>query len=144
MTRKWIKKYYHKIYYTTRDGTYFGYLMMVFECLRGFFEGVIMSIIPIYATQEMVFGSDGYSSDMWTLSFIVYLTVIIANNIVCLLRANQITLLLVGVWSVFSLLPFFAFAFLYDSDTFSDMNISQGSWGFLINQGQFILSNFFF
>lgn len=56
---------------------------MLIESVRVFIEGIFIGIVPIYATQEMVFGEEGYSSDMWTASFATYITVIFANNIVC-------------------------------------------------------------
>jgi hypothetical protein len=115
---------------------------MLGESLRVFIEGCFIGIVPMYCTQEMIFGEEGYSSDLWTASFAVYITVIFANNIVCFLRAYQITWLFVGVLLVFSVLPFFVFAFIYDLEGFEAMNISQGSFTFLLGKSQFILGIF--
>jgi hypothetical protein len=115
---------------------------MLGETLRVFIEGCFIGIVPMYCTQEMIFGEEGYSSDLWTASFAVYITVIFANNIVCFLRAYQITWFFVGVLMLFSVLPFFAFAFMYDLESFEAMNISQGSFTFLLGKSQFILGIF--
>ena len=113
--------------------------MMIAESIKAFLQGVLTFFVTIYSTMNITFGEEGHSSDMWTASFITYITVVLASNIVVFWRSYQITLFLTLVFIIFSIMPFFWFAMLYDSPFLEVINECQGTYGFLINQRQFIL-----
>ena len=136
--RKYIKKYYHLLYYYTKDGHCFNYLLMAEELIIVFIKSSQLSFFTMYATEDIIW-NDGYSADMWTASYAIFYSVIIGVNIVILLRTNKISWLVVQgqIWT--SIGPFVLFAILWELPAFANINIAQGTQQFQLRQPVFYL-----
>jgi hypothetical protein len=147
LDRKYIKEYYHRLYYLTKDGYCFNYLFMFEEIVLCFFVSCFIFVVSSYTCQEWIIGENGYSSDLWVLSYTVFYSVIIGVNVLIMQRTHQISWLVVGGMVFSSIGPFFLFAVIWDLPAFRDFNISQGTLWFLIDKPVFwltVLVNSFF
>lgn len=137
--RPLIKEYYNRLYYTTKECKYFNYGIMILETFKAMIQGIIMGLITMGSVEQMVF-ADGYVADVWTASYIIYISVVFSSNLSCVFRAFQITGLFIIALLFCSVFPYFLFAFVYDTTPFIYMNYSQGTNEFLWGRGQFFLT----
>jgi hypothetical protein len=120
---------------------------MVEEIALCFLVSIFIYLVSSYTCQEWVIGWEGYSSDLWVLSYTVFYSVIIGVNVLIVQRTHQISWLVVGGMVFTSIGPFFLFAVIWDLPAFRDFNISQGTLWFLIDKPVFwltVLVNAFF
>ena len=54
ITRPYVKEFYHKLYYITRDGFYFSYRLMTEEIFVIIIQASFIAFTSIYSVQDMV------------------------------------------------------------------------------------------
>lgn len=111
---KLVKNNFQHFYYITQKGLFFNYTVFCFEILSALINASLITVATIYFYGDHEFDSNGHSSDFWTVSFAIYTVLILATNLLTLIRASHISLLLLFAVFVTSVIPFFLFAFFYD------------------------------
>lgn len=109
-----IKNNFQHFYYITQKGLYFNYNVFFYEISSALITASIITVATIYFYTDHIIAKEGYNSDFWICSFVIYTVLIIVTNLLTFIRASHVTWLLVSTVFFTSLLPFFLFVFFYD------------------------------
>ena len=109
-----LKKNIQHFYYMTQKGLFFNTYLFIVEILGAIFHSVIITLVTLYAYQYFAIDSDGHNSDFWSVSTVIYTVLIVATNLMCLIRCSHITWLLMVAFFGTSIGPFVFWMIYYD------------------------------